>query len=131
MIINVPNPIIEPGRDLVLNIFRNYHSKHGDVLLILSVKTYILYSKVISLPNYATEQEVRIPAEDISLLNGGVMSLSLYDTRNTEPIERRDEAFFWSDPIESFEYKQIAERLVFGKPANHLDLKLTLDKDSY
>ena len=118
MIIDVPNPIIEPGNDLILNIKRNDYTKHGDVLLTLNVKTHILYSEIISMTEYVMELEVRIPAVNISLLNGGVLSLSLYDTRYIKPIERGDEAFFWRDPVESFEYRQIAERLVFAKPAN-------------
>ena len=53
---------------------------------------------------YMTKLEVNIPAKEIDSLNGGILSVNLFDTKYVELSEDEGEFYFWRDPVEMFEY---------------------------
>lgn len=74
-------------------------------------------------------KQVKVQVSQLNF-NGGVISVNLYDVKKAENNEEQKQPYVYYQPP-SFEYAIIAERLVFILPPDRLEIKVTLDKQSY
>lgn len=129
VILSVRNPVVESGEDLDIRIINSNPTNTVVLVLTLSQKENILYSRRILLENEKTD--VKVSGEDFDLMNGGVFSVDLYEpgyiTQNQDITN--DQRVYQEES--SFSYQMVANNLCFMLPKDKLDIQIITDKDKY
>ena len=124
-VIKIKNPVVSNEDSIDLTISVSNPDEKRNVMLVFSQKTRTLYSKRIQITSKDTR--VDISASMLNLTNGGVISVSLYDTMTLDVVT--DDNMYDLKTI--FPYSILADRLMFVLPSKTLGVKLKTDKLSY
>lgn len=129
VILSVRNPVVESGDDLDITIINSDPTNIVVLVLTVSQKENILYSRRILLEKEKTD--VKVNGEHFYLMNGGVFSVNLFEPgyiiQNQDLT--RDQVVNGGDS--GFSYQMVANNLCFMLPKDKLDVQIITDKNSY
>ena len=120
------NPVLENNESFDIEIQNGDSPKKIDLLLAIYQKNIMLYTQEVTINK--KEIKLTIPSSKISLPNGGVISVSLYETKELKK-KKDSERIVFSD--QEFPYLTVADTIGFILPSKTLGIKLKTDKESY
>lgn len=130
VLIKTSTPVAHYEDKIELSLVNAKPNDKLELMLAFSQKDHILYSQSVILSG--AETKISLDASKLKLINGGVISVNLYDTRMTDKRESTNsEWFYYGDAYNNFPYQIVAERLLFLLPSKTLQIKVETDKKAY
>ena len=130
VLIKTSTPVVENEDSLEIELVKPSSGKMLELVLAISQKSNILSSQPVVLENESTKVTVNI--KQLKLVNGGVISISLYDQRAINKREKTSSNYFhYGDAYDNFPYQTVAEKLIFILPSRSLEVKIKTDRTVY
>ena len=130
VLIKTDTPVVKNEDRLEIELVKPSSDKKLELMLAISQKSTILLSQPVELVKDSTK--VTISMKQLKLVNGGVISISLYDQRAIRKREERNSNYFYyGEATGNFPYQIVAERLIFILPSESLQIKIETDRKVY
>ena len=95
MNIYVEHPVVSSDGPIKATLTRQSAKGHQHYVLALTYKAYLLHTEVVEFMDGAQQAEFSIGAEEVGLMNGGIVSINLYDSRKVESKRNKEDEYFY------------------------------------
>ena len=80
MLIHVATPVVDSQALIQATFTRQTSKGHQHYMAVVTYKTILLHTESVEFMEGVQSVEWSIPAEEVGLMNGGIVSINLYDT---------------------------------------------------